>query len=144
MENLDASKELFSSFIIHDVSDSSRLSEVLEVLQGIQGTFAQRPWKGEIQSRQELSNLLAPGRLGLLTDSLTTINAQDGIFPTSSADLYLVASESKGKVKKKASIFRGGMKNQVSSEDPLQIVTDELTPYPEWLKFSLKRYDMGA
>ena len=130
----------FSSYIIHDVASHSYLDEVLDVLASIPGAHARRNWKGEIVNRQDLVNLLPPGQMGLLSDSLTDIyQTSAAIGQTFSADVYTVASLEDGRLLRKPRIFRGGKEFQISQDDYTRIAVDEIGLYPNWQGLRIER-----
>ena len=140
LESLGMVVNNFSSFIIHDVSSKSYLDEVLEVLAPLPGAYAHRNWKGEVESRQDLVNLLPSGQMGMLSDSLTDIyqtSSTTGIEIT--ADVYTVVSLEDGHLQRKPRIFRGGKGFQVSQVDYTQIAVNEIGLYPNWQGFRTER-----
>lgn len=140
LESLGKVVEHFSSFIIHDVASQSYIDEVLGVLAPIPGAHARRNWKGELESRQDLVNLLLPGQMGLLSDSLTDIYQTSSATKQSfTADIYTVASLENGRLLRKPKIFRGGKGFQVSQDDFTQLSVDEVGLYPNWQGFRVER-----
>lgn len=135
------SVHLFSSFIIHDVAHESYLEDVLKILDPIPGGHAQRSWKGEFASRQELIKLLGPNKIGFLSDSLTDI------YPTSTntqqafiSDVYTVASLENDQLKRVSRVFRGGKGFEISKQDFTQIQVEDVAVFPSWQGLRTERF----
>lgn len=140
LSSLEKSVTFFSSFIIHDVAAQSYLDDVLRILGSLSGAHAKRSWKGEVQNRQDLVNLLPPGKMGFLTDSLTDLHPiAAGGDASARSDIYRVSYTSQGNNFTKATMFRGGQGYLVSNYDYSQVIVDEIELYPTWNALQMSR-----